>query len=397
MSIIRELADYYVARLASQYRLQTKAPAHVGLFAKQMLADALALAISPAFDINIAQGQQLDIIGKYVGAARDVQVPDTRAYFGFVSYNYPTGTQNPNGFVSYASLAINAEGNWFEYEFEGLSTSQLTDFAYRQLLLLKVFTNSSNNTMEAIQKQIASFFPGQLQIRDNLDMTLTYFYGSSFQLPLSVLTGALPRPMGVRVTAVEAVGFDIALDGVPSFNSDTQAPVVNFGSVLFQATVVFTITNTKGTTLTITSITSSNPIFAAVASSPALPATLAKGQSVAITVNASSATAQTNATTDLTISYSSTIELGSYVIPATVTIEGVSLNFRAFDNFDGYSDGALNSPWDSWGWAAVGSSTNMYPVIPQDNFSSYADGPLPTPSGGLNWLAAGSSTHYANA
>lgn len=396
MSTIRDLADYYVARMASQYQLQAKAPNHVALFAKQLMADALALEISPVFDVDTAQGEQLDIIGKYVGISRDVGVNDTRPFFGFVTYDYPAGTQNPNGFLLYASLTVNTNNIWYEYEFTNQSTSQLPDYSYKQLLQLKIFTNSSNNSMDAIQRQIADFFPRQLQLRDNKDMSLTYFFGSTFQLPLSVLTAALPRPMGVKVTALEAIGFDISIDGTPAFTSETPSPSVNYGQIQFADVRTFQITNARSSLFTVIAIATNNPVFSVESVVPSLPDTLAFGDSMQFVLKASSTESVQNLSALLSIYLTSSAGLARFDIAMQVSIEGVFINWMSFDDFDGYPDGPLPSPNDSWGWELSGSTTQFYPLIITDNFDEYTDGSLPAPNAGSNWSEDGTTVQYSN-
>lgn len=279
------LSAYYADRLASIYRGKPKASATISLLVRQIIADGLALDLDPAFDLDTATGQRLDIIGKYVGAPRDVGVPDTRPYFGFVTYDYPAGDQNLHGFTSYTSLSLNSDGIFLQYEFLGKSTSQLPDYTYRQLLKLKIATNSSNNSMDAIQKQIEDFFPGQLQLRDNQDMSLDYFYGSTFQLPVSVLTSALPRPMGVRVNASKAIGFDVAVDTIPAYTSETPHPLVDWGLISSSTAKAFLLTNATESPFTVLTITADGD-FSVSDIAPALTVALAQGESVGFNVTA---------------------------------------------------------------------------------------------------------------
>lgn len=275
------IVDYYIAKLASIYRSQPKASATVGLFVKQALADGLALQLGAAFDLDLAYGDQLDTIGKYVGVSRDVGTPDFRPYFGFVDYNYPAGDQNLNGFTSYASLSLNASGRWLKYAMKALSMSQLSDFQYIQLIKLKILTNSSFNTVSAIQDEIATFFAGQLHLRDNKNMTMTYFYGSSFQLPTTVLAGNLPRPMGVGIEIFTDIGFDVTMDGTPVFNSASVNPQV----VLDDNPVQFVLTNVQTLPFTITEIDITEPDFTIFDISPALPVTLNQGDSLSFKIS----------------------------------------------------------------------------------------------------------------
>jgi len=266
--VITTVADYYAQRLGNLYRAKPKASATVALLAKQMLADDLVSSFNLGFDIDQAVGAQLDIIGKYVGVSRDVQVEDTRPYFGFVTATYPTEPQNPNGFVIAASISINADGVWYEAEFSNQSTTQLADYQYKQLLKIKISTNSSDNTMASLQKQIQTFFDGQLQCRDNKDMTMAYYYSRSIQLPLSVLQSYLPRPMGVGITVDRAPEWDMEVNGIASFNSSTPSP-----SLSIEITdTMFELTNASDTSFTVIAIELDDPAYSLSGLVPSLPA-----------------------------------------------------------------------------------------------------------------------------
>jgi hypothetical protein len=396
MATIRELCDYYVARMASIYRSKPKASNNVALIVKQLLADNLISEFQAGFDIDQAVGAQLDILGKYIGAPRDVGIEDTRPFFGFVDYDYPAGDQNPNGFVLYESLATNASGIWYEYGFSGQATTQLTDFQYRQLMKLKISTNSTENTMDAIQNQIADFFPGQLQLRDNLDMTITYYFGSSFQLPLSVLEAYLPRPMGVGVTAVEAIGFDVTVDGSPAFNSETPDPAVDFGTTQFSSSKTFVLTNAKTSSFTVVAIVISEggSIYSVGTPTPLPPVVLDQGESIEFVVSAQSTLLVSNFPGIVSIFINSDAGLQRFDVDLTVTIDGVFIDWMAFDNFDDYADGVISSWSDSWGWFASGTFEDKNVPLSVEDFESYSDGTILELTAGSGWLGDGIFTIY---
>lgn len=280
---LKDVVKYYTDRMANIYRSKPKASAQVALFVKQMLADNLASELNPAYDIDQAVGAQLDVIGKYVGADRDVQVPDTRPYFGFVTADYPVGDQNQHGFILAASVFINMDAIWYRCAFVDQSTSQLSDYAYAQLIKLKISTNFSDDTMGSVQEQIAGFFPGQLQLRDNLDMSMTYFFGSKFDLPTSVLKNYLPRPMGVNIDVKPAIGFDVFVDGQPSYNSQSASPVVTMASTA----ATFEIINRTSTSFDVIAVVASDPHINVSGFTPSLPVTLNNGDTESFVVSVS--------------------------------------------------------------------------------------------------------------
>jgi len=280
MASISDVVKFYTDRMANIYRSKPKASAQMALFVKQMLADNLVSELNPAYDIDLATGAQLDVIGKYVGVSRDVQVPDTRPYFGFVTADYPAGDQNLNGFTIAASVFINAQGIWYRCAFVDQSTSQLPDYSYAQLIKIKIATNFSDDTMQSVQEQISGFFPGQLQLRDNQDMTMSYFFGSKFQLPISVLKSYLPRPMGVNIDVSPAIGFDVLVDGVETYSSQTAAPEIHMAG----AAAMFEIINRTSTPFTIIAVAASDPVILISGFTPALPALLADTESLTFTL-----------------------------------------------------------------------------------------------------------------
>ena len=117
MARIDQLLDYYAARLGILYRSRPKADATVRLCVKQALADDLANDLEHAFDITTAVGPQLDTIGKYIGAPRNVVTTLDRPYFGFQTYSL---AGNNNGFQDYeiipdAEIGFVGGDNFDEY------------------------------------------------------------------------------------------------------------------------------------------------------------------------------------------------------------------------------------------------------------------------------------------
>lgn len=298
MATISQLVDYYVRRIASIYKTKPKASQTVALLSKQLLADNFASELNTAFDLNQAFGEQLDTIGKYVGVSRDVGIPDFKPFFGCVSYDFPEGDQNTNGFTSYSSIELNRSVVFLRYSSIALSVTQLTDFSYQQLLRFKILTNFSFNTLFEVLQAIALFFPNKLMVRDFQDMSMTYYYSRDFQLPYAVLLGSFPRPMGVRLNAVEFQYFDCFLDGQPIFNSDSPntQQQINFGTVNLETSGVFTLKNVSSSNLTIQEITFYDPDgdWTMGPPSESLPVVLNQGDSISVEFSAFSYTPGTH-------------------------------------------------------------------------------------------------------
>lgn len=263
---LRDKVDYYVNRLALQYRDRPKARANTAIVVKQAIADDLAASLLSAFDLDTAVGVQLDILGKYLGVSRNIGVPVTTGFFGFWTYDFSTtgvlnadfqgqwdpvtntpslsatpaapfiwyiagkkgdstapiaetwvpgntilsmGTHwtqrtaaNGNGFTTYSDAAINTNGVFYLYSYNDNLNTDLTDESYRTALKLKAILNSNDGTLASIMGYIQDFFSGLIRLVDNRDMSLTYYVDSSLALSEDLLRLYLPRPMGVSITLV---------------------------------------------------------------------------------------------------------------------------------------------------------------------------------------------------
>lgn len=258
---LAEKVAVYVDKLVLQYRLQPKARATIAIFAKQAMADDLASQVQAAFSIDTAVGQQLDVLGKYVGVSRNVGTSTPVGYFGFwdtaatldptlyqgvwdpaandpalpaagggnagwwyavqnpgtsatpIVASFLAGdvvtsdgsawakntTYNANGFCATANPATNANGVWYRTSFSGALNTDLTDAQYRTVVKLKAILNSDPGTLASIVNALWAFFPGQISVVDGLDMTLSYFVNSSVPLDAGLLRQFLPKPMGVGI------------------------------------------------------------------------------------------------------------------------------------------------------------------------------------------------------
>ncbi len=126
----------------------------------------LPLAVQDAFNLisgsNIAVGNQLDVLGKYVGV--------TRSGLGFTT-----------------NITLND-----------------TDFL--SLIRMAIVTNSSGSSLQTIQAFIQTFFPSEMLVFDYQTMVMSYFIssavGSQNLLQLFITEGLLPRPMGVFINVI---------------------------------------------------------------------------------------------------------------------------------------------------------------------------------------------------
>ena len=170
------------------------------------LQDVYASMIAK-FDVDTAVGNQLDIIGEWVGITRNVSIPITGVYFTWDStfdVGWEYGTWQP------ATAPV--------------SVTTLPDDAYRTLIKAKIAANVWDGTTEGAYAIWDAVFEGTgvtILIQDNQNMTyaLALVGGIIDSLTLALLTGGyIPlKPEGVRVSA-----YYVSVDSGPVFAWDVD-------------------------------------------------------------------------------------------------------------------------------------------------------------------------------
>lgn len=177
-----EIVEYYVNLLIIQYRDKIKARATIDLSVRPVLMDLLPLDVESAFGIDDAEGDQLDVLGKYAGVQRS-----NRDFSGPVI---------------------------------------LDDTNFRQLIKMKLIQNNSGSSLADIQGLIADYFPTTLRVFDFQNMRLGYYFDSSAgSLTLAeifVREQMLPKPMGVQLASLIYI---TDLDNIFGFRTYSLPPV----------------------------------------------------------------------------------------------------------------------------------------------------------------------------
>lgn len=137
------------------------------------------------WDVESARGFGLDIWGRIVGVSRALYVSDSQ----FLGFSSSTDA------VPFGSGIFWGAGRL-------TPNFRLTDIAYRRLILAKAALNITDCSVPAINAILRALFPdyGNVYVRDNGDMTLTYVFGSALsKVDYAIVSqsGALPRPVGV--------------------------------------------------------------------------------------------------------------------------------------------------------------------------------------------------------
>lgn len=181
----------YLNLITSQYRQKPNFIAMVddGASAAVDLQNVFASMI-PKFDLDSSVGQQLDVIGQWVGISRNIPVPIPGVYFSWDS-TYDLGWDF---------------GVWISDDAPSEVTI-LPDDVYRTFVKAKIAANTWDGTLEGLYQVWDSVFTDiTIFIKDNQNMSYDIgFFGrpvDSLTLAL-IQQGYLPlKPEGVRVNII---------------------------------------------------------------------------------------------------------------------------------------------------------------------------------------------------
>lgn len=200
----------YLNLITSEYRDQpdftAMISADVGL---PVQVQALLASMIPLFDVDAAVGNQLDIIGQWVGITRNVSIPIEGVYFswdGDYTVGWEYGTWQP----SQAPTNITV----------------LPDDAYRTLIKAKIAANQWDGTTDgayAIWDSLFTTFKILIQDNQNMSYDLAVVGGIVDSLTLALITGGyIPlKPEGVRVNA-----YYVSVDDNPVFGWDVESDLL---------------------------------------------------------------------------------------------------------------------------------------------------------------------------
>ena len=214
------MATDYTQIITSQHRNKPRFSAMVSLLAGAFgqVSDSL-LGLVEAFNIDTAIGNQLDIIGLWVGISRRQSVPIPNVFFTWDDEDLGWN------FASWKGPFEPSEG-----------VTVLDDATYRAVLKAKIgsnYWNGSNTDLVEIGGTALSEFDIQCFTIDNMDMSITiYILGAPTAVIIEMIKRGVvpPKPAGVRVT-----GYILASSpGAPFFalsvSTTTEVAGLDFGS-----------------------------------------------------------------------------------------------------------------------------------------------------------------------
>lgn len=174
----------------------------------QVQVQNLLASMIPIFDLSTPPvGDQLDIIGQWVGVTRNVSVPITGVFFSWDA-DYTLGWDY---------------GSWQPSDAPA-NITQLPDDAYLTLIKAKIAANNWDGTTNgayAIWDTIFSQYTILIQDNQNMSFALAVVGGIVDSVTLALLTGGyIPlRPEGVQITE-----YLVATDTNPAFAWDIVSP-----------------------------------------------------------------------------------------------------------------------------------------------------------------------------
>lgn len=181
----------YLNLVTSQYARQPNFNATISVHASvSVQVQSLLQSMIPIFDLDTPPvGNQLDIIGQWVGVSRNIQVPITGIFFSW------DGTPQLGW----------DQGLW-QGNTNSNSITTLPDANYLVLILARIAANHWDGTTEGAYKIFKILFPNfNLLIQDNQNMTFNVIVQGALldALTIALLTGGyLPlKPEGVLISS----------------------------------------------------------------------------------------------------------------------------------------------------------------------------------------------------
>jgi len=199
------LKEIYLNLIILQYSDKPKAKATIEALIKDGLASAdLIEVFNDAFDLDLAIGAQLDILGRIIGLSRTVPFIVPKIYFGFA------GNPNAETFNKAPILDV-TQASFTDLE--------LNDTDYRKFLKAKVSKNFASNTIASNEKistneALNFLFDGGAYAVDGFNMNFTVMIEDTVDTSLLTFVNALdlvPRPatvgIGYKSIGLNTFGF----------------------------------------------------------------------------------------------------------------------------------------------------------------------------------------------
>ena len=208
--------DEYLKLIIKQYYSKDKARAEITMKVSEYEKLYNIISRFPdEFDVDVAYGHRLDLIGKIVGVGRIVKSVVDKIGFGF------GGNDNARGFAD-KNNPLDTSAPFIEKFTPEYTDLQIDDFTYRQIIKAKIAVNNTTAYMVSddrisVQQVIQTAFNNSAWVTDNYDMSLDLYVTPQVELQTLRLINELrllPKPQGVRYNQIvraertETFGFD---------------------------------------------------------------------------------------------------------------------------------------------------------------------------------------------
>ncbi len=223
--------EYYESLITSEYRLAPKFKKMVGEMTRYGVAtDTASESFLKSFDVDTAEGDQLDMLGEIVGISRtldfeppegstlDIICPNATEMKAdsdpsiYKIYQMPTPAQMANTGVVLSVIMTGGEAADVSGVF------RVNDDTYRKMVKSRIIQNIWRGDPRTLYEMWETLYPGgSIQIQDLQDMTYNVVIIGDFSvLEVELIKRGIliPKPEGVRVYIVTVVGTD----GIPIFS-----------------------------------------------------------------------------------------------------------------------------------------------------------------------------------
>lgn len=203
---MEELLNYYSNLLIVQYNGKPKAKATIEMLVSLMFANLILIQIQDAFNWQTAIGNQLDIIGRWVGVSRFY---NGQLFYFHPWFSFPGWDDSPDdlqgGYSNFNDFE-QLEGGFLSYGEILPTQNRLSDEGFGLMIGLKIIKNSINHTAKNIDDAIWEYFKGAVYTSWQ-DMTLTYHFLPEYREVIQVaqFKNVLPCPTGIKLELKEIV------------------------------------------------------------------------------------------------------------------------------------------------------------------------------------------------
>jgi len=219
---INDIIEEYAKLIPYQWVNSPNASGTIRLHIRQKLKSLLANQINDAFNLSTAVGEQLDVIGAYIGIPRIVDSLDYGLPF-FELAPYVDPSPPVDGYIGYTEYTgSNNIGSIFRrYSSSDAALTRLDDELYRQLLEFKIVLNKSNNTLGETKRILRQFFGTDIRVIDNGNMSISYIATTRREpfITAALGLGLLPRPMGVKIEDITFTEWPMGVLQVTSYDN----------------------------------------------------------------------------------------------------------------------------------------------------------------------------------